>query len=309
MSKPPVTDAARSGQSTFDGDKAQALIPQARLAGPMPWVLAIMVALTVLAAGAGLSLGNLAGEAQAELSGGATVQILEADPAQRSAQADAAQEVIQALDGVRESRQIPQEELDALLEPWLGGSGTAETVPVPALIDVRLDGKADDAAIAQLRGAVAEVAPDARVDAQSSWLQPVFNALASLQYLALALVMLLAVTSAAAVFLAARSALGNNRETIAIVHLLGGTDGQIAQLFQRAVLFDSVLGGIVGLGLGLVAVLGLGYQFAALDSGMIASARLDWLDWILIAAIPIFGVMLAVATARFTVLSAVRKML
>ena len=42
---------------------------------------------------------------------------------------------------------------------------------------------------------------------------------------------------------------------------------------------------------------------------MIASAGLDWLDWILIALIPILGVVLAVATARFTVLAAVRKML
>ncbi|WP_370183034.1 cell division protein FtsX [Alteriqipengyuania sp.] len=309
MSKPPITDAARSGQSTFDGAKARALIPQARLAGPMPWVLAIMVALTVLAAGAGLSLGNLAGGAQSELSGGATVQILEADPAGRAEQAAAAQEALQTMDIVAQSRLVPQEELDALLEPWLGGAGDAESVPVPALIDVRLGGEANPQAIEQLRQRLADVAPDARVDAQSSWLQPVFSALTSLQYLALALVLLLAVTSAAAVFLAARSALGNNRETIAIVHLLGGTDGQIAQLFQRAVLFDSILGGIVGLLLGLAAVLGLGYQFSALDSGMIASAGLDWLDWILIALIPIFGVALAVLTARFTVLAAVRKML
>ena len=42
---------------------------------------------------------------------------------------------------------------------------------------------------------------------------------------------------------------------------------------------------------------------------MVASAGLDWLDWILIALIPIFGVALAVVTARFTVLAAVRKML
>ena len=205
--------------------------------------------------------------------------------------------------------EVTQEELDALLEPWLGNAGDAETVPVPALIDVRLGGRATPEAIDRLRDRLADVAPDARIDAQSSWLQPVFSALRSLQYLALALVLLLAVTSAAAVFLAARSALGNNRETIAIVHLLGGTDGQIAQLFQRAVLFDSMLGGAVGLVLGLAAILGLGYQFAALDSGMIASAGLDWLDWILIALIPILGVVLAVATARFTVLAAVRKML
>ena len=309
MSTPPVTDAARSGQHSFEGAKAQALIPQARLAGPMPWVLAIMVALTVLAAGAGLSLGNLAGDARSELSGGATVQILQADPATRAEQAQAAQEALQAMAMVEQSRQIPQDELDALLEPWLGESGDAETVPVPALIDVRLEGRADDAAIERLRQRILEVAPDARVDAQSDWLQPVFSALTSLQYVALALVLLLAVTSAAAVFLAARSALGNNRETIEIVHLLGGTDGQIAQLFQRAILRDSVIGGGVGLLLGLAAVLGLGYQFAALDSGMIGGGGLDWLDWILIALIPVLGVVLAVATARFTVLSAVRRML
>ena len=309
MSTPPLTDAARSGQRSFEGAKAQALIPQARLAGPMPWVLAIMVALTVLAAGAGLSLGNLAGDARSELSGGATVQILQADPATRAEQAQAAQEALQAMPIVEQSRQIPQDELDALLEPWLGESGDAETVPVPALIDVRLEGRADDAAIERLRQRILQVAPDARVDAQSDWLQPVFSALTSLQYVALALVLLLAVTSAAAVFLAARSALGNNRETIEIVHLLGGTDGQIAQLFQRAILRDSMIGGGVGLLLGLAAVLGLGYQFAALDSGMIGGGGLDWLDWILIALIPVLGVVLAVATARFTVLSAVRRML
>ena len=309
MSQPPLTDTARAGHSSFEGEKAQALIPQARLAGPMPWVLAIMVALTVLAAGAGLSLGNLAGDARAELSGGATVQILQADPNQRAEQAAAAQDALQTMDIVAQSRLVPQEELDALLEPWLGTSGDAETVPVPALIDVRLGGRADDQAIEALRDRLANVAPDARVDAQSSWLQPVFGALVSLQYLALALVLLLAVTSAAAVFLAARSALGNNRETIAIVHLLGGTDGQIAQLFQRAILRDSIIGGVVGLILGLAAVLGLGFQFSALDSGMIASASLDWVDWIVIAAIPILGVVLAVTTARFTVLAAVRKML
>jgi len=234
MSQPPLSDAARAGHSPFAGEKARALIPQARLAGPMPWVLAIMVALTVLAAGAGLSLGNLAGDARSELSGGVTVQILDADPRSRAEQAQAAQAVLQGMDMVAQSRIVPQEELDRLIEPWLGNAGDAETVPVPALIDVRLGGKATPQAIEALADALAGTAPDARIDAQSSWLQPVFSALRSLQYLALALVLLLAVTSAAAVFLAARSALGNNRATIEIVHLLGGTDGQIAQLFQRA---------------------------------------------------------------------------
>ena len=52
------------------------MMPHARLAGPMPWVIAIMIALTVMAAGAGLALRNLSENARAEIAGGLTVQIL-----------------------------------------------------------------------------------------------------------------------------------------------------------------------------------------------------------------------------------------
>ncbi len=136
-----------------------------------------------------------------------------------------------------------------------------------------------------------------------------FSAIHSLQWLALGLVLLLAVTSAAAVWLAARSALGANRGTIEIVHLLGGTDRQIAWIFQRSVAIDAIMGGLVGLALGTAAILLLGQQFAALGSGMIAGGGLDWRDWLTIAAIPLAGVAIAMITARLTVLAALRRML
>jgi cell division transport system permease protein len=205
---------------------------------------------------------------------------------------------------------VPDEELNALVEPWLGDAGAiGEAVPVPALIDVRLAGPVTPQRLRTLRGMLASDVPAARIDAQSSWLAPVFSAIASLQWLALGLIVLLAATSAAAVWLAARSALGSNRGTIEIVHLLGGTDGQIARIFQRSIGLDAVLGGIVGLGLGLVAILLLGKQFAALGSGMIAGGGLRWIDWLLIAAIPLVGVVIAMLTARLTVLAALRRML
>ena len=59
------------------------LVPHARLAGPIPWVIAIMIALTVMAAGAGLALRNLSNNAQAEIAGGLTVQIVAGAPAAR----------------------------------------------------------------------------------------------------------------------------------------------------------------------------------------------------------------------------------
>jgi cell division transport system permease protein len=222
------------------------LVPHARLAGPMPWVIAIMIALTVMAAGAGLALRNLAGNARAEIAGGLTVQIVEGAPAERARQAEVAVALLNNREEVAEVRRVPEEELAALLEPWLGQQGVAEedAIPVPALIDIRLTGPVTARRIEELRASLAASVPAARLDTQARWLEPVFEAVASLQWLAVGLIVLLAATSAAAVWLAARSSLGSNRETIEIIHLLGGTDGQIARIFQRSIGLDAVLGGL-----------------------------------------------------------------
>lgn len=297
------------GFSPFAGERAADLVPQARLAGPMPWVIAIMVALTVIAAAGGLALSNLAGGARSDLEGGATVQIIEAAPAERDRQAEAALALLAEDPRVATLRRVPDAELDSLLEPWLGTGSGGEAVPIPALIDLRLRGEANDVTLAQLQDSVENVAPAARIDAQASWLGPVFGAIAAMQWLSLALVILLSLTGAAAVWLASRSALGANRETIEIIHLLGGTDRQIARIFQRSIGFDAVMGGAAGLALGLAAVLILGRQFAQLGSGMVSGGGFGWLDWLALAAIPVVGVALAMLTARMTVLLALRKML
>jgi cell division transport system permease protein len=296
--------------SRLGGWGAAQLLPQARLAWPMPWVIAIMIALTVIAAAGGLALSNLAHAARAELAGGITVQIVEAGAPERNRQAQVALSVLENMEGVAQVRRVPEAELDGLIEPWLGEAGAdSDAVPTPALIDARLRGAVTDVRLEEIRTALALRAPAAQVDAQASWLAPVFGAISSLQLLALGLVVLLAATSAAAVWLAARSALGANRETIEIVHLLGGTDGQIARIFQRSVGLDALLGGIAGLALGLIAVLLLGRQFAGLGSGMVAGGGLDIGDWLAIGAIPLVGVVIAMLTARLTVLSALRKIL
>lgn len=295
----------------FRGERV-GIVPNARLAGPMPWVIAIMIALTVIAAAAGLALKNVAANARSEIAGSVTVQLVEAAPAGREAQAQRAAALLAARADVGEVRRVPDVELRRLLEPWLGQAAvTAEddAIPLPAMLDVKLRGEATPGRLAELRDDLRAVAPSARIDAQAGWLAPVFQAIRSLQLLSLGLVVLLAATSAAAVWLAARSALGSNRDTIEIVHLLGGTDGQIARLFQNSIGLDAAIGGGAGLLLGLAAVLVLGQQFARLDSGMVAGGGLGAVDWALLAAIPLTGIALAMLTARVTVLAALRKML
>jgi len=287
-------------------------VPQSRLSGPMPWVIAIMVTMTVIAMAAGLALRNTVVSAQAGLEGGITVQIVEPRAGERQAQSKAALERLRALPGVTGARLVPQDELDRLIEPWLGsdgGSASTMAIPVPALIDVQLAEQASEARVGEIGAALAKVAPAARVDAQSGWLEPVYDAIASLQWLAIALVLLLALALAAAVLMAARSALGTNRETIEIVHLLGGTDAQIAKVFQRSMGVDAIGGGVVGFALAVVVILFLGRRFAGLGAGMVESGALGWNDWLLLAMVPVAAALLAMLTARLTVMHALRKML
>ncbi|HKR90962.1 cell division protein [Novosphingobium sp.] len=288
------------------------LIAQGRLSGPMPWVIAIMVAMTGIALAGGLALGNAVSAAKAEIEGGITVQILEPRAEVREQEAARAVATITRMRDVAGLRLVPQAELDALIEPWLGtgiAAATGSAIPVPALIDVRLKGPVSPAQLAAIERTLRPAAPSARVDAQSNWLKPVFDAMVSLQVLAIALVALLTLALAAAVLLAVRNALGTNRDTIEIVHLLGGTDRQVARLFQRSIGYDAAGGGAVGLALAMVVILALGRRFAGLGAGLVDSGALVWSDWLLLAMVPVLSTLLAMATARLTVLHALRKML
>lgn len=310
MKRPPTLGrTVDRGLAPFRGRRAAHLLPRARLGGPVPWVIAVMVALTVLAAGGALALSNMIATARGELAGGATVQIIEADPVLRDAQARRVAEILAQDPMIAKLRAVPQEEIAQLLEPWLGTGEATEAVPIPALIDLQLHDSSDEQALAQIEASILEVAPAARLDAQADWLSPVLSALNSLRIMAFALIALLAFTGAAAVWLAARNALGGNRETIEIVHLLGGNDDQIARVFQRSILLDAAVGGALGLVLGVAAIFAMGSRFAALDSGMVAGGTLLPLDWVLLAMVPLFAVGIAVYTARMTVISSLRKML
>ncbi len=314
---PPLTDAPpAAGAAGADaltswtlGQKTAQLLPSTRFAGPIPWVIAILIALVVIASAGGLALGKLANSARADLSAAVTVQVVEPNPNLRSVRGAEAVRVLTALDGVRAVRLVPEAELAALLEPWLGeGAGNGD-VPIPALIDVELTRSAGPADIAAIEAALKDTVPGARVDAQSDWLRPVYNALAALQWLALGLIALVALATAAAVWLAARNAFAGARDTVEIIHLLGATDRQISAVFLRSVLREAAFGAVVGAALGAGAVWLLGQQFAALDSGMTSGGGLGLGDWLVIAAVPLAGVLIALLTARITIALALKGML
>ncbi len=290
------------------GTADRGLLPEGRLTGPMPWVLAIMMFLTVLAAAAGLGLGTAARSLDADVGNSITIQIVEANPDFRNAQARIVVSELQKVPGVTSVRRLDEEEMARLLEPWLGEGGLEADLPVPAMIDADLTPEAYTN-LQVVRDAVAAVAPSARVDDNAQWLAPLAKLISALRWLAAALVLLMVGATAATVVLAARAALDTHRGTIEVLHLMGATDVQVARLFQRRIALDALFGGAVGLVAAAAVLLLIGNRVGALGSELLGSAGLPLSSWLLLAALPIGGVFLAMLVARITILRALGRLL
>jgi cell division transport system permease protein len=285
------------------------LLPEGRLAGPMPWVIAIMMFLTVLAAAAGLSLSAGVRAMGADLAGRATVQIVEADPQARDRLAARTLTALRGMSDVRRAVPVNQSALADQLRPWLGDEAVSGDLPVPALIDVDLTPGNADAKVAALRTLLGKISNKARIEPHASFLQPLGALFASLGWLAVALVLLMALATAAVVILAARAALDSHRSTIDVLHLMGATDVQIARLFQRRIALDAMLGGVAGFCAALLVIVLLGSRLEATGSDLLGAIRLPWTAWALLLLLPIGGVLLAMFAARLTILRALSRAL
>ena len=285
------------------------LIPEGRLSGPMPWVIAIMLFLTLLVAAGGLTLAEAARQGGQDLARQVTVQIIESDPAQRAAQRAAVTRALRKLDSIPEVKPVPDAQVRALLEPWLGTGVMDADVPVPALVDVRFASEPTTETLTRLQSTLRSVAPNIRVDSHSSWMAPFFELMRALLWLAAAVFLLLLVATSAVVILAVRSTLNTHRETIEIMHMMGGTDIQAARLFQRRVALDALLGGIVGFIVAAVVIITVGGRFAAVEPGLLSGAHFPYYGWAVLALIPLAVMALAMLMARMTVISALKRML
>ncbi|SMF63979.1 cell division protein FtsX [Allosphingosinicella indica] len=282
------------------------LLPEGRLSGPMPWVIAIMMFLTVLAAAAGLGLGSAATGLDADIGNRLTVQIVEANPDARERQSAAALAALRQTPGVLAATRVSDQQMAALLEPWLGPGGIGQDIPIPALIDVELGPGTTGNSV---RDAVRAAAPDARVDDNAQWLAPLAKLIDALQLLAAALVLLMVGALAATVVLAARAALDTHRSTIEVLHLMGATDVQVARLFQRRIALDALFGGVTGFVAAALVLAVIGRRLGALGSDLLGSAGLPILSWLLLLVLPFAGVLLAVLVARVTILKALGRLL
>ncbi len=274
------------------------LIPGGRLQGPTPYVIAIMMFVMVVIGAAGLALGSSARLVAAGVDNRYSVEITDG-----AAKAAMAQALLSASPGVTAIRPVSETEMRKILQRWLGPAGAASDLPLPAIIDVDL---APDAPVAAIAANIERQIPGARFVAHKDSLGPVLGAVRSPSWLALTLVLLISLATAAAVVLAARGTLDTHRSTIDVLHGIGATDDQVARLFQRKIALDALTGGTAGAvaaGVVLLLIAGGGSTWLAdLTGGSLLGSS----EVMLLALLPLAGTVLATIVARAAVLKALR---
>jgi cell division transport system permease protein len=254
---------------------------------------AAMAFLTVFALALSLAAGRLASEWGNELARASTLRI-SAPADQMIQQTGAALRILEQTPGVASARALSDEEQSALLEPWFGPDLPVASLPVPRLIEIEEEASGFDAAGLRLR-LQAEV-PGAVLDEHTRWRRPLVDAAGRLKLLGWVSILLIAAATGGMVTLAAHAALAANAQVIALLRLVGATDGYIASAFVRRFTLRTLAGAAAGVVLGLVALLFM--PGAGDGAGFLTGLRLQGWHWLLPLLIPPMAALVAfLATA------------
>lgn len=282
--------------------------PSARF---LPWLIAFMVYLAALALAGAIAVSNLTERWDSGLSDQMTVQVPPPRGAENAAlhseRVAAALETLRGERGVRTAEVVDDAEMAALLEPWLGDGAAREDLPLPALIAIEIDPR-NPPDSERLQGMLRAAAPGVVVEDHQRTLGRFLAVTQSLHLLALLVVGLVAGAAVLSVVFVTRTGLAVHRQVIELLHLIGARDDYIAGQFQRQALKLGLAGGLIGVALAGMTIVALGQVFATSDSVVVPELALSFRQWLLLVLIPPAAGLVALATARWTVLRTLARL-
>ena len=277
----------------------------------LPWLIAFMVYLSFLAMAGMLSLNSLADRWNSGLSGTLTVQV---PPTENSTivtdekRMVAILTVLAGTPGVQRAERLNEDRMLELLKPWLGSGAVAGDLPLPQLIDVELEsGATIDVPALQTR--LAAISTGTLVDDHGAWLKRLLTLIATVQALATAVLAFIGLATIGTVVFTTRTGLAIHQDAIEVLHLIGAQDTYIARQFASRALMLGLKGGIISLILALPTLWGIGYLAGTLQSGVLPDLTLPITGWLVLISLPVAVALIAMVTARLTVMKTLRKML
>ena len=212
------------------------------------WLIVSMVYLAVLASAGAFRAQSVAEHWSLSLADVVTVQVPSAGvKAGETTRLGSVLEVLRTSDRIDDVVIFDAERTRNLLDPWIGSRVVFE-VPMPVMIDVRLV-KNNGPDLAALRDRLDTVAPGTEVSDHGPWLIRIAAVTAAASYGCWLIVLLVGTVAVISVVFAVIAGLAGNRDTVALLHLMGARDSFVAGRFQnyvlRVALPACVIGGIL----------------------------------------------------------------
>lgn len=272
----------------------------------LPWIIALMVYLAAMGGIGLIWLSDALNQWNASLASSLTLQV-PADVSQP--RIEMALGALKQTEGVVSARLLQPEETSKLLQPWLGNSVAVATLPLPHLVDIRIDPQAT-IDYTTLRQQLDSIVPNAQLDNNRSWLGTVRDFAVRIEGVITAGVIAVTALIVAIIIFAARIGLAIHRSVIELLHLLGARDAYIARQFQVHALSLGLRGGVIGGAAAALTVMVLGPAGRMLELPMPINTHglLDWRIWLLIVVVGLAAGGIAMATARITVLRQLARM-
>lgn len=279
----------------------------------LPWLIAPMVFLSAVALAATFILSGLIGRWDRDVSGTLTVEVATAPGDAAEATEPTRQRVEQVLrildgtPGIAASHALSQEQLIALMAPWLGTSDVLKDLPLPALIDVTVkeDANLDVDALAQT---ISKAVPGASLDDHRRWLDRLIGLSRSIEWLAIGIVTLIGMVTIATVYYATRTGMAIHREVIEVLHVIGAPDAYIADQFAHRAFVLGLRGGVLGLMLTLPILGGIAFGAHKMQGGFLADLSLPLTGIAAVLILPMVAALLAMLTARMAAYGVLARM-
>jgi cell division transport system permease protein len=278
----------------------------------LPWIVALMVYLASLALAGTLVVRDAVMRWDRGLTGTLTVELPAASSGRDDGAIEGALKVLRGTAGVTRADAFDAKRTAALLEPWLGTAIDATDLPLPRLIDVQIEPRAG-VDLAALRERLAAAVPGAQLDDHGRWLNRVLRTALAIEIVAGMIVALVGLAAVLAVIFATRTGLAVHHGIVEVLHLIGARDGYIARQFERHALRLGIKGGLAGLALAVLTLVGIAAaatQVGALDDAarVLPALSAPAIEWVLLLLLPIAAGLVAMLTARITVLRALKRL-
>lgn len=282
-------------------------------------LITLMTFLAVLALSATFALGGMTARWSSGLENKLTIELPTADSGGKIYSKDEinslkikVKKTLDSIDNISKIDIIGDDELQALLAPWLGNDFALDDVPMPALIAVETKGsskgQSSDAFSETLQAQLSEIDSAIRVDAHKEWLEDFLRLIGSVKFVTFFVSVLIGLTAAVAIAGVIRSRMSEHRPDVELLHLMGASDQYIARQFERYALRLGLLGGAFGLLAGSFGLLLFSAVIGGRDGGVLPSVEFGVFAIVVLLSLPMLACALCAGTARITVLRALARM-